>query len=131
MSRAYHKKLKKAVLLPPFFPKKSGAPFILLLRRPALHIAFLVLLSVFYAACAEKNAFVIKKNYDVVYEKKEEVPVTYRAKQYEANMEDITAIESIAGNKNYNPAGLENYIYLSPYGSRDYGAGYSSGGAIR
>lgn len=130
MSRAYHKKLKKALLLP-FFTKKSGVPFILLLRRPALHIAVLVLLSLFYTACAEKNVFLIKKKYDVVYEKNEEVPVTYRTKQYEVNSEDITAIESTSGSKSYNPADLEQYNYLSPDSSYYHGTEYSTEGAVK
>lgn len=131
MSRAYHKKLKKALLLLPFFSKKSGVPFILFLKRPALHIAALVLFSLFYTACAEKNVFLIKKKYDVVYEKNEEVPVTYRTKQYEVNSEDITAIESTAGSKSYNPAGLEQYNYLSPDSSYYHGTGYSTEGAVK
>lgn len=131
MNREGHKKLRQALLVPRLFIHNSGKTLIVFLRIPALHIAVLLLLSLFYSACAEKNVFLIKKNYDVVYEKNEEVPVTYRTKQYEVNSEDITAIESTAGNKSYNPAGLERYIYLSPDSSGYYGTGYNPEGAVK
>lgn len=129
MNRKGHKKLRQALLVPRLSTHNSKAGFILCLRRSALHIAVLVLLSLFYSACTEKNVFLIKKDYEAIYEKNGEVPVTYRTKQYEVNSEDITAIESTAGNKSYNPAGLEHYIYFSPYSYRYYGTGYNSEGA--
>lgn len=131
MNRKGYKKLRQSLLSQRFFMHNSGSSFMIFLRRPALHIAVLVILSLFYSACAERNVFLIKKKYDVVYEKKEEVPVTYRAKQYEVNSEDITAIESTAGSRSYNPAGLERYIYLSPDSSGYYGPGYNPEGAVK
>lgn len=130
-----HKKSCKKFILPLpallFSIQNSILSLTSLLKRPALHIAILVLFPLFYSACAERNVLLIKKPYDVVYEKKEEVPVTYRAKQYEVNSEDITAIESTAGAKSYNPAGLEHYNYLLPDNSRYNSTGHSSEGAVK
>lgn len=131
MNSEGHKKLRQALLVPRLSTHSSKAGLILFLRRPGLHIAVLLLLSLFYSACTEKNISLIKKDYEAVYQKNGEVPVTYRTKQYEVNSEDITAIESTAGNKSYNPAGIEHYIYLSPGSSHYYGTGHNSGGEVK